>query len=759
MPDLDGIASQGGNTLGSRLAKVIVNGLSSSKADIRSSSESLLEASVVHGAISLSTVKKVVARQKPAAQRALTPIIHRLSSSSSKKDRTESQVPEGKVRSNSSSTKPNIETTNDPSTRIRPSLAARKMMSREDTTSAIPKSNLESHRISSVSNPLLSSSGASGVQKSKAAIRSMTWPEYPEEPSGSLLLTALKKVWTPLLPPESAKKLFPEGGIKKQDDAMDGFALLSRAIVMERADEGCAIGEQFGVIWKWITFVLCCKESTVGTQALLQLIFDLFEHLRTIKYTLSDIEAMVFIPHLFDKASAAKGRFKDTYMDLIESIKSGDLLPTKILGPMVCVSVIEGSSHPKARLLACKECLACVEMSGLSGVGKRGVLAVAKSLSEEKLQENRNILIELASSLVLRMNGDVQRFTRICGSSLSTKARSLIEEQLKKDGAQPPSTTKSRKSISGVGYGTPWALNSTSSTFPATATKKSTLLASMEMQSRATVDEDIKDELPALDLRVGSRSTPTIPRTSDFQSSMPSALSLSQRPASLDTMKGTVQSTADYIDSAVPSPSEEERESLRSTLFTSSSNESEGSLGAAASLRARLMKIRERNKQGTVSISVENPSQSDILSDSPPKANEENYGMHSSTDQGPFLVDTASPPADTASYLDVYLSSIRGLLAREPPLSEEDADIIHNTDILKSIHAAVSQQPGLAVNLDVNEVNRLRKEIIRNSNEVVETLTRYVQPPNQMYQIYRECINNPHLHSQSNWLRLPLPWG
>jgi hypothetical protein len=134
----------------------------------------------------------------------------------------------------------------------------------------------------------------------------MTWPDYPEEPSGALVFNDLKKAWSPLLPAESSKQLFPDGGIKKQDDAMEGFELLSRAIVMERADEGCAIGEQFSFMWKWMTYVLCCKESTVGLQALLQLASDLVDHLRSISYELSDLEAMTFVPHLFDKASAAK---------------------------------------------------------------------------------------------------------------------------------------------------------------------------------------------------------------------------------------------------------------------------------------------------------------------------------------------------------------------------------------------------------------------------------------------------------------------
>jgi hypothetical protein len=136
----------------------------------------------------------------------------------------------------------------------------------------------------------------------------MTWPEYPEEPLGPSLYNGLKKAWSPLLPPESTKKLFPDGGIRKQDDAMDGCELLSRAIVMERSGEEFAIVEQFGLLLKWTVYILCSKESTVGLQALLSFFSDLFDFLRETKYELSDSEALTVVPWIFDKASVAKVR-------------------------------------------------------------------------------------------------------------------------------------------------------------------------------------------------------------------------------------------------------------------------------------------------------------------------------------------------------------------------------------------------------------------------------------------------------------------
>lgn len=303
--DLDSVASQGGNTLGARLAKVLVQGLSSSKAEIRASAEALLGDCVKNSVIGIATVKKMASRQKPAVQRAIAPIVTKLSAPTN--------VAPGPPPSEIDDICPDAESVSSlpkvAKTPLRSSITKNELPSStsfratESKDQDVPRSP---RRNTSVSNPLVATVGTAYTQKSRAALKSMTWPEYPEEPSGSLILNALKRAWSPLIPQDSAKQLFPDDGIKKQDDAMAGFDLLSRAIVMESAGEGCAIVEQFNFIWKWMTFVLCCKESTVGLQSLLQLASDLVDHIRKLNYELSDSEAMTFVPHLFDKASASK---------------------------------------------------------------------------------------------------------------------------------------------------------------------------------------------------------------------------------------------------------------------------------------------------------------------------------------------------------------------------------------------------------------------------------------------------------------------
>jgi hypothetical protein len=573
--------------------------------------------------------------------------------------------------------------------------------------------------------------------------------------------------------------------------------------------------EQLGLVMKWTGYVLCSKESTVGLQELLSLFADLFDFLRENKYELSDSEALLLVPILFDKASVAKvrsmkhpkshyivlsdlllsclqGRFKDTFMDLVVQVNSDDLLPPKRMGPLVCVSVIEGSHHPKARLMACKQCRECVEKIGLSGIGKKGVLVAAKALSEEKLQENRTALLDLVELLLAKMNGDMQRFTRICGSSLSEKARSLLEERVKKGGKDGVSHSSrsgipAGPSASESGRRASRLLNQTKAT-PSKQTDLGARSTPKPPPAKYNSDNDsvsssaFRDELPALDLRAGLRDTPSghsgIPRPSVSSSIRPtSQLHTDPIPSTLlsPTEADLEESAGLALDDSYSHGADEtaERLSAKANLFATSSafqpsapttTECSGpsasdSLGAAASLRARLMKLRDRNNNTVADIPYEEnkgvqatkpqlvdekerPGQADFRQPQSqpaavdrPMAEESQPQSTDSTgeeDMKPKTVPQGLQPVIPATLastplddlLDKYLDSVRFLLAKIPPLEEEDADIIGSTDVLKTIHAAVSQQAHLAVDLDTEGVNRLREEIKIKTNDVVATLTR-----------------------------------
>lgn len=310
--NLDNVPAQGGNTLGARFAKVLVQGLCSSKAEIRASSEALLTACVTDSVFGIGTVKKSAGRQKPAVQRAIGPIVNKIAAATGTEKtesllRTQTQVSKtvSNVPSKTQPSRPNQRKSIIPprSSGVGPPNSTRP----RTTATRQPEPRLAEPEIDSGS-PLATIITPAAEQRSKAAVRAMSWPEYPEEPSGSLLFSSLKKAWAPLIPSEAASKLFPEKGIKKQDDAMEGFETLSRAISVDKAEESGYVMEQFGFIWKWIVYVLCCKESTVGTQGLLKLLAAVVDHIRNTSHELSDSESTLLVPHLFDKASAAKVR-------------------------------------------------------------------------------------------------------------------------------------------------------------------------------------------------------------------------------------------------------------------------------------------------------------------------------------------------------------------------------------------------------------------------------------------------------------------
>lgn len=454
-------------------------------------------------------------------------------------------------------------------------------------------------------------------------------------------------------------------------------------------------------------------------------------------------------------------------------IKSETLLPPKRMGPLVCVALIEGSSHPHARFLACRECFECVEKIGLSGIGKKGVLAAAKSLSNETLQENRSALLDLMELLVTRMNGDMQRFSRICGPNLSGQARALLEERINKpekghssvpsrSGIPAPASTKRSISRPTPRIQKPKPATSKLSGLKGKSPAKSTPLQDDDSEISAS-SFSFRDELPALDLRAGLPSGPSgIPRPSgsfrpvgtmgtEIGQSPISGKSYSSRivsPAKTDQARGIEMDSSFGVpsvgDTSLTNADVELRPRTEDDavmdLHATSSNES---LGAAASLRARLLKIREKNKnpgheetsdenKGTelhTTQSVDAEDESDALpQDAFRKSHETRIHGRSESDlpQPVAKEEYKQQLALSVDHLDKYLETIRALLVKQTPLEENDEDVVASTDVLKTIHAAVSKQAALAFELDEAGVAHLWDEIKTKANEVVATLTRYV---------------------------------
>ena len=715
LPDLDKISSQRGETVGGRFSKVLVNALSSSKAEIRSAAESLLSECITNNVFSMQTAKKCMGRMVPAKQRTIGMILAKISSSSSASSSARAIVEASPIKPPrvSSSRAPPVE----PQSKSMERSAIQKPKSTQRT--AGPKSRLGTNSKPSVnhddeeptddnaSNPLVVHANPNGIQKSRAAMRSVTWPEYPEEPSGTPLYNGLKKAWSHIIPLNSTKKLFPDKGIRNQSDVNDAFDILRQAIKMDKEDQGCVVVEQLHFILRWSVYVMGCKESAVGLTGLLDMLSDLISYLNGRTHEFSDPEVSLFVPFLYEKASVAKGRFKDAYMDLIRSIKADNLISDKRLGPLVCVPLIENSSHAKARLLACQTCHHCVEVIGLSGIGKKGVLVAAKAFSTDKLPENRAAFLDLMALLVSKMHNDIDRLSKICGSSLTLKAKSLIEEHMRK--AQTPSKTPQEK--------TPTPRKAARSSRPSQLSPPTKL--SFSPKREFVAPSVFEDELPALDLR-------RVLRERESPSTTPTKVSGLRPPSFSSTQVVSISSS--YSSHLASSSGESDRsEALQSGASGESLPKNISSpLGAAASLRARLLKIREKNNLVTLptkpSETIDIPMTTSIAARSNIQHTED-Y-----TDASMNLEDSIlSEVLDSEPVLDFFLETIRKLLEKSHKIFEDDEDLLSSTAVLKNIHAAVSKQATLAVMISPIDVENLRAEIRERASEVVGILTQLIR--------------------------------
>ena len=258
-----------------------------------------------NGSLSLDRIKSSTERMKPAQQRSVGPILAKLARFASSVEKE--NVPDAEQETAVVARKSSREATKKSERQV-PAAATAAQDKKEKQLNQGSTSKPRSPRNEAPVHPLIPVSGPTGQEKSRSALRSMVWPEYPEEPLGSDIFNQLKRAWVPILPQASVSSFFPPGGIRKQDDGKGGCELLAKAILMERAGEGVAIEEQLDLVFRWIAIVLCSKEHTVGLQALLSLLNDLFVYLQEIKYELSDSEALLLVPFVFEKASLAKVR-------------------------------------------------------------------------------------------------------------------------------------------------------------------------------------------------------------------------------------------------------------------------------------------------------------------------------------------------------------------------------------------------------------------------------------------------------------------
>ena len=640
-PNLDDTTSSRGESLGEKFAPVLIECLLSTKADTRAESSALVKMYAGKGIISVSTFIRASEKLKPAKQRSVKPILEDLKLSpsvspekenkpsargqdgaSGQLSHTTPRIPRGgQGPSSLSRTQARTRTAKTESgVRPPPRVLNSKMRSNHDTVSG-------DVRLSNDSHPFVTRV-ASRLQP-----RPIIWPEFPEEPTGPSNFGNLKKSWSPFLPQTSIMKLFPSSGIKKQDDALDGCELIQSAITMDQSREDSVVISQLGYVLKWSTFVLCSKEATVGLQALLDVILNLFLLLAERKYELDDAECMALVPYIIERASTAKGRFHDNFFEIIHILQKHKLVSAKTLGTIGCVSVFERSGHAKARVLACSLCLECIESAGLAGIGKKGVIVAAKALSEEHIPENKNVTLDLLESILERMNGDMQRFARICGPGFDSKSRELLEERWRKRDQKSSQATPVSKMT------------------PAKAKTSTEKVAPPETPDAITA---APDELPALSLRDATLSSKSLRSKPSVFSDTSSYNGIRfQSSVSSDVFEGSSSSIAGNTETAVPSVAKSTTARVEETTVSNSEE-----LGTAAVLRARLLKLKEKTIDDF--------------------------------DENELIAGTGFETADDE--FNHTLAVLQKVFDAPTPIADYDPGMIAAAEVLKRVHSALSQQ-------------------------------------------------------------------
>jgi hypothetical protein len=374
--------------------------------------------------------------------------------------------------------------------------------------------------------------------------------------------------------------------------------------------------------------------------------------------------------------------------------------------------------------LALHECRACVEKIGLSGLGKKGLLVTAKTLSEEALPENRAAALDLMEAVLSKMDGDVEKLVTICGTTyLSDKAKALIEERLKKHSdIQPSSSLHSLKRDDQARR---------RSQIPATKTVRRVGAPELfnanpspntiKTDRSSTGSAGLRDELPSLKLRLDEgRSTFSTKPTESALSMGPFAFSFEPPQQSFRQFE-PVESSVNATTGATYANKLPEA-SLDALPWNETGPSSSQTDGAAASLRARLLRIREKQREvrvesrAAVSMSSFQPSLSPP--DSPLTEPATTLETRPVRDQSGDSGEVSGNP------YSILRASLEELLHTKMPVPEADPRLVSCTGALKKYHAAISSQPTAAPDLSYTDFLALRQSISDNTIETVENLTR-----------------------------------
>mmetsp|Transcript_363 Transcript_363/g.549 ORF Transcript_363/g.549 Transcript_363/m.549 type:complete len:1476 (+) Transcript_363:109-4536(+) len=702
-----------------QFAQAIIKCLTSSQSETRSHAESILKDSIKNRVINISSAEKAASKLINAEQRKVRPILDSLGSmaiddipaehSPRRVARPASTIPFNdsgrKSPTRPKSTVP-FQRSSSPvksrgSSRLsgrskdRTSISRRKRSvsrSRRESTSGSKQgsdhSGIYSDLISDPAFHPLKSETAISISKSHRIHKQREHvPEYPEDPSGKDVFTDLKRSWAPLLPHASVEILFPSSGIRVQDDASVGCELLSRGIEMiaESGDEDLLIN-QIDLIVRWFSYALCVRETTKGMQSLISFLLKLVTLLRSQQYQFTDSESFALLPFLLEKAGAAKGRFREMIPDLITNLISDGLYPFDKYGSIICVSVIEHSTAPKTRGLAIRECQMCVEKAGLSAVGKKGILAVAKSFSDETITENKTLFLDLIETIIMKMNGDMKKFLKICGNAhLSSKAKDAIQKRvskkIKSESSKSNKQRQSRVSMSSRRSVAPPAPGTNNREMKEAPMKRERAHDNHVVRKQEDDYERFNDDRVARGHRSDDErfndNHVTRRHQGDDENDGPFKFSF--------TSSGTSRASNSYPEEGTRTTSVTETTSL-SQEYTS---KREANSGAAASLRERLRQIRDRHQ----------PEGNQSLSPVPPSV------QFSASRDGP-----PSPPRPNTLIRSI-MEDVDDLLGQQIPLGKNTDKSSLALVGLRKIHAALSNGSTDSTGTDPLILSQLRDEI------------------------------------------------
>ena len=303
----------------------IIACLTSSKVETRAAAEALLRKCIAVDTLSFKNVEKGIEKLLPAQQRTVSPIIDSLTYvHNNNKEQKVKNTPKKRSESRNKYTASRIK-----SSPITLEGKRNKSQDQNQPRSTIQMNspgdfrpmtvNTSSQRRLSINdeprfdggNPLQLKHQNVSIKLDRSSPSSRkreNWPEYPEEPNSFEHFASLRKNWLHLLHP-IANNLFPDKGLRKQEDAIPGLKIIEQAIDATSHDNSdSSIIDQLDLILKWLVCAICSREHTAGLQAILSLLLKLFEFLVKREYQLTDFEASILLPHVLEKASIAKVR-------------------------------------------------------------------------------------------------------------------------------------------------------------------------------------------------------------------------------------------------------------------------------------------------------------------------------------------------------------------------------------------------------------------------------------------------------------------